>query len=91
MKNRENSKQLGQKVAEAVATKAYDRYGDKIPIDLDPQQVADAAYSAAKHIQEKRRAKARGHKLLKAVGIGTIGVLCVAGTLAVIAVREIKR
>ena len=36
--------ELGQRATEVVAQGVYDRFGDKIPVDVDPQMVADKAY-----------------------------------------------
>lgn len=81
--------EIGKRAAEAIASKAYDRFGDKIPIDVDPRQVADATYDIIRRKQEKTEKKRKRHHVILAVGIGIAATACLTVAIASIAFSKI--
>lgn len=77
-------KAIGERVAEAAATKMYERYGDRIPVSLNPEQVADLAYETIKRRQEhgkkSHRVRDAVFGLLK-VMLGVAAGICLIGAI----------
>lgn len=69
---------VGQRITEAVVVKAYDKYGNRLPVPVDPEKVADKTYALVKRHREKKKSHTT-RKLLKAVSLGMLGTLCVIG------------
>lgn len=88
------NKAIGQRVAEAAATKLYNKYGDKIPLTLNPEEVADLAYEAIEKRQEQNH---KSHKVrhvlfgLCKIVLGAAAGICVLGTLAALVGTDLKK
>lgn len=82
--------ELGQKAAEFIAEKAYERYGDKVPVDVDAQKIADKAYEIYMHKRDKQK-RHSALKIIKTLAMGTLGVVVVVGITAVMVAVEKKK
>lgn len=73
--------ELAKRAAEIAAEKAYERYGEKLPVNVNPDAVADKAFEVVKRRHDKKK---QHHfvKMVKIVAIGTVGTMCVVGLTA---------
>ena len=85
---REIRDQIGQKATEFVAEKAYDRYGDKVPFDVNAQDVADRAYAAYQHHRDKKERRRKTAGLLKVLCFGAVGVICACGVYSALSAKH---
>ena len=69
---------LEKQIARKIAEKSYEKYGDKLPINIDPDKAVDAAFPV---IERKKRKHGRkvAKTILKVLGCCTLGVVGIIG------------
>ena len=73
-----SEEQLEKQIARKIAEKSYEKYGDKLPISIDPDKVVDAVLPVIEHEQRKHGRKV-ARTILKVLGGCTLGVVGIIG------------
>ena len=76
-----SKEQLEKQIARKIAEKSYEKYGDKLPVNIDPDKVVDAIFPAIEHEQRKHGRKIT-KTILKILGGCTLGVVGLIGLVA---------
>lgn len=81
--------ELGLKAAEEISEAVYGKYGDKLPVNIDPTEFADKIYPIIRK-QQKKHDKKLCKKIAKTIGCCMIGMVCVSAVTACVVAHAVK-